>query len=147
MKKIFLLAILLIAAYVSGQNNSQKTFPTDGIYTGESRSIYTDENYWGVATITIVNERITQLNFKIVDKNNVETFDEKYEKHFAGNDRYIQQCRNDYKGILAYTKKFREKSAQRSRRHFGCNMVAQPLYRCHSNCVKQGETRRKKVIF
>jgi Major membrane immunogen, membrane-anchored lipoprotein len=109
MKKIFLLAILLIAAYVSGQNNSQKTFPTDGIYTGESRSIYTDENYWGVATITIVNERITQLNFKIVDKNNVETFDEKYEKHFAGNDRYIQQCRNDYKGILAYTKKFREK--------------------------------------
>lgn len=109
MKKIFLLVALLIAAYVSGQNSPKRTFPTDGAYTGESRSIYTDENYWGVATITITNGEIAQLDFKIVDKNSGETFDEKYEKHFAGNDRYIQQCRHDYKGALAYTKKFREK--------------------------------------
>lgn len=103
------LSILLLCSFASVGTNPAKTkYNVDGIYEGESRSIYTDENYWGVAKVTIKKGEIINLSFSIIDKTNGEVFDQKYERHYAGNDKYIEQCRNDLKGAEAYTKKFKK---------------------------------------
>lgn len=80
----------------------------DGSYEGRSRSFYTDEPYWGIARITLKNGSLTGINFMIRDSNLHETFNENYEKHFEGNPVYIQQSRNDWKGVQAYPKKLSE---------------------------------------
>jgi major membrane immunogen (membrane-anchored lipoprotein) len=74
----------------------------DGIYSGISRSHYTDEPYFGISHITIEKGRITDVRFFIRDSSRHELFDAFYEKHFSGNDEYIQQCRNDLKGVSSY---------------------------------------------
>ena len=103
------LSILLLCSFASVGTNPAKTkYNVDGIYEGESRSIYCDENYWGVAKVTIKDGKIADVTFTIIDKNTGEIFDKKYERHFAGNDKYIEQCRNDLKGAEAYTKKFKK---------------------------------------
>ena len=95
---------LLCTLLCQGQTKTQ--FKVDGVYKGESRSIYTTESYWGIAEITIKKGEIVNLAFSIIDKNNGELFDEKYERHYAGNEAYVQQCRNDFKGVNAYIAKF-----------------------------------------
>lgn len=40
-----------------------------------------------------------------MDTSNQELFDEKYEKHFIGNELYTNQCRNDWKGVQSYPEK------------------------------------------
>jgi major membrane immunogen (membrane-anchored lipoprotein) len=74
----------------------------DGTYKGISRSVYTDEPYYGHSRITIEDGRIASLEFFVRDSAKQEFFNEKYEKYFAGNDLYIRQCRNDWKGIRSY---------------------------------------------
>lgn len=74
----------------------------DGIYKGSSRSIYIDEPYYGFVNVSIENGKIAKVNFFIRDSSKHETFEAKYEKYFAGNDVYVQQCRNDWKGIQSY---------------------------------------------
>jgi uncharacterized protein with FMN-binding domain len=74
----------------------------DGIYEGTSRSIYITENYWGRVCLTLKNRLITEVSFVIRDSNLHETFNANYEKHFAGIPLYIQQSRNDWKGVQAY---------------------------------------------
>jgi major membrane immunogen (membrane-anchored lipoprotein) len=44
----------------------------------------------------------------IRDSNLHETFNENYERHFEGNPLYIQQCREDWKGVQRYPKKLAE---------------------------------------
>jgi major membrane immunogen (membrane-anchored lipoprotein) len=97
MKKILLVFGVLLLAAFSG-NGPYK----DGNYIGTSRAIYTDEPYYGNTRIIVENEQIIKVEFFVRDSAKHEYFDDKYEKYFAGNDLYIQQCRNDWKGIQSY---------------------------------------------
>lgn len=74
----------------------------DGIWTGKSQSEYSPEPYWGIARLTIKDGSFTRVEFEIRDSSLHETFNEKYEKHFTGNEEYIQQSRNDWKGVQTY---------------------------------------------
>jgi major membrane immunogen (membrane-anchored lipoprotein) len=74
----------------------------DGHYTGISRAGYTDEPYYGCTQIVVHEGRITQVEFFVRDSLKHEYFDDQYERYFAGNDVYVQQCRNDRKGVLSY---------------------------------------------
>lgn len=78
---------------------------TDGTYEGSSRSVYTNEPFVGKVKIVIKRGNIANIEFKIVDTTKNEIFDEKYEKHFIGNNYYIEQCRNDWKGVQTYPEK------------------------------------------
>ena len=80
----------------------------DGIYEGQSRHTYTDEPYWGSIRITIENGLFTGINFMIRDSSLHETFTKKYKKHYKGNSVYIQQCKNDSKGVQIYPKRLME---------------------------------------
>jgi major membrane immunogen (membrane-anchored lipoprotein) len=81
----------------------------DGTYEGSSRATYRYEPFWGIIHFAIKNGEFTDINFVIRDSSLHETFDGKYEKHFEGNGEYIQQSRNDWKGVQAYPKKLAEK--------------------------------------
>jgi major membrane immunogen (membrane-anchored lipoprotein) len=74
----------------------------DGAFKGTSRSVYTSEPYYGHTTLTIEKGKIVNVDFKVRDSVQHELFDGKYEKHYAGNPEYIQQCRNDWKGVQSY---------------------------------------------
>ncbi len=97
MKRFFpVLAGLLLLAFSS--NGPW----TDGIYSGTSRSYYTDEPYYGSTRIVIENGKISQVNFTVYDSAKHEYFNGEYEKYFAGNQAYIDQCRHDWKAIQSY---------------------------------------------
>ncbi len=74
----------------------------DGSYTGISRAGYVDEPYYGHIRIDIDSGKISRVIFFVRDSAKHEYFNDKYEKYFAGNDLYIQQCRNDWKGVNSY---------------------------------------------
>ena len=100
--RTFIITILWSAmALVNSCSNNQGPY-TDGKYSGCSRSVYTNEPYWGHVTITIKNGWISAVEFQVIDSAKNEKFDDQYEKYFAGNDLYIQQCRNDMEGIRTY---------------------------------------------
>lgn len=80
----------------------------DGNYSGQSRSVYIDEPYWGSVHFTLKNGNYSGISFIIRDSSLHEAFDSIYEKHFQGNDLYIQQCRNDWKGVQTYPGKLIE---------------------------------------
>lgn len=80
----------------------------DGTYEGHSRATYVDEPYWGSVQITLKGGSFTSIIFTIRDSALHEPFNEKYEKHFQGNPVYIQQSRNDWKGVQTYPKKLSE---------------------------------------
>jgi len=108
MKKLKLLGfIIVVLALSTGTLNAKKQFK-DGLYTGESQSIYTSEPYWGQMNIEIKNDRVTLLTFQIFDKVNKEVFGPEYEKHFKDNPQYIEQCRNEVNGIKSFTKAFQK---------------------------------------
>lgn len=96
-KKSILITVVLIFMAFTGYKLYR-----DGIYTGTSRSVYNDEPFYGSSRIVIENGKIIKVSFTVRDSTKHEYFDEKYEKYFAGNDDYILQCRNDWKGILSY---------------------------------------------
>lgn len=74
----------------------------DGRFDGSSRSIYIDEPLYGSTRITIEDGRITRVEFTVRDSSKHEYFNGEYEKYMEGNDLYIQQCRNDWKGVRSY---------------------------------------------
>ncbi len=74
----------------------------DGVYSGVSRSVYTNEHYYGHTTIEIINGRIVDVAFVIRDSSKHVEFDDEYEKYFAGNERYMEQCRKDRIGVKLY---------------------------------------------
>jgi Major membrane immunogen, membrane-anchored lipoprotein len=109
MKRLVILcSFLAITATLFAFTGKARKY-NDGVYFGESKSIYVQEPYYGQTTVTIKNGEIVDVDFKIVDKVHNERFDEKYEKHFKGNDEYIQQCRNDWKGVQTYPKQLKKK--------------------------------------
>jgi major membrane immunogen (membrane-anchored lipoprotein) len=81
----------------------------DGTYEGMSRAKYKSEPFWGIVHLTIKNGKFTDVDFVVRDSDLHETFDGKYEKHFEGNADYIQQSRNDWKGVQTYPKLLSEK--------------------------------------
>jgi major membrane immunogen (membrane-anchored lipoprotein) len=95
-KLIFISLILLLAAFTGDQTYK------DGKYTGISRSVYTSEPYYGNATITIENGKITGVEFFVRDSLKHEYFDDNYERYFSGTPLYISQCRNDRHGVRSY---------------------------------------------
>ena len=107
MKKILRIKFLLpviIVIFVFIAFKSQEPY-RDGTYEGRSRAKYIYEPYVGMVKLEIKDGYISKIDFKIVDTINNEIFDEGYEKHFIGNDKYIQQCRNDWQGVQDYPKK------------------------------------------
>ncbi|HNX43213.1 MAG TPA: FMN-binding protein [Bacteroidales bacterium] len=96
-KKItVVLSVLALTAFTIGITYK------DGHYRGVSRASYTNEPYYGFTRIDVKNGKIIHVDFFIRDSVKHEYFNQKYEKHFAGNPEYIQQCRNDWKGVRAY---------------------------------------------
>jgi major membrane immunogen (membrane-anchored lipoprotein) len=81
----------------------------DGTYLGQSRASYTDEPYWGIVSIVIEKGIITGVDFIVRDSAVHETFNTGYEKYFDGNALYLQQFRNDWKGIQTYPSMLKEK--------------------------------------
>ena len=80
----------------------------DGSYSGQSRAKYTGEPFWGIVNLVIKNDSINEINFIIRDSSLHEIFNGYYEKHFQGDSLYIQQCRNDWKGVQLYPAKLSE---------------------------------------
>jgi uncharacterized protein with FMN-binding domain len=117
----FLIAILLtmfISTFISQGQDLKLTdravkdttvIYKDGNYEGKSRAKYIYEPFWGSIRFTIRNGIFTDIKFVIRDSSLHETFDGKYEKHFEGNSEYIQQSRNDWKGVQTYPEKLSEK--------------------------------------
>jgi major membrane immunogen (membrane-anchored lipoprotein) len=83
---------------------SRTIYRSDGVFEGRSRSHYTSEPFVGITKVYISKGIISKIDFQIIDTLNNELFDDKYEKHFVGNDEYINQCRNDWQGVLMYPK-------------------------------------------
>ena len=110
MKKAALICFLIfyIIFIVSCSNPKVKNQLLDGTYESESRAQYINEPYWGQCRIIITNGEIAEFEFRIIDKSCNQIFDENYEKHFAGNAIYINQCRNDLKGLKEYINRFVE---------------------------------------
>jgi major membrane immunogen (membrane-anchored lipoprotein) len=120
-KTVAFLSVILLTIYLSISvyprdlkiqvNSVQDTLkkPKDGNYEGISRATYKYEPFWGIIHFTIKNGEFTDINFVIRDSSIHETFDGKYEKHFEGNAEYIQQSRNDWKGVQTYPRKLSEK--------------------------------------
>jgi major membrane immunogen (membrane-anchored lipoprotein) len=113
---LFLLILFVASSFCMGQDikvtdkillDTSGTYK-DGTYEGKSRAIYTGEPYWGSVRITLKNGSYTEINFMIRDSNLHETFNENYEKHFQAIPEYIQQCRNDWKGVQTYPKNLSE---------------------------------------
>lgn len=98
MIKKTLLILITVSFLACTQNKPYK----DGIYTGTSRAKYINEPYYGSTEIAIKNGEIIKVEFYVRDSSKHEYFNDKYEKYFAGNDEYVKQCRNDWKGIQSY---------------------------------------------
>lgn len=123
MKKILITLIVLPLVYmlISSKNPDKNSDPLksvlqdtvtaykDGNWEGMSRASYTNEPYWGIVRLTVKKGKLTSVLFFVRDSNLHETFDAKYEKHFEGNPEYIQQSRNDWKGVQVYPGKLMDK--------------------------------------
>jgi major membrane immunogen (membrane-anchored lipoprotein) len=108
-KKIFLASSILLSAIcicsylkIFGQQKIQLLSYKDGKYEGVSKAVYVSEPFFGKAFIRIEKGKIKEVSFTIRDSANHETFDGNYEKHYTGNALYIDQCRNDWKGVQSY---------------------------------------------
>lgn len=95
--KSFFALIFLTAFLFLGEQDWK-----DGTYKGISRSVYTGEPYFANTCLKIENGKITSISFFVRDSARHEDFNEKYEKYFYGNEIYVQQCRNDWKGVESY---------------------------------------------
>lgn len=110
-----IIGILLFLPYLSfcqkaDKDTGSNIFPyRDGVYTGMSQSSYTQEPYWGKVQVTIANGAFSDIKFMIRDSALHEDFNLGYAKHFAGNDVYIQQTKNDWNGVKNYPEKFLKK--------------------------------------
>jgi major membrane immunogen (membrane-anchored lipoprotein) len=93
-----IIVFLLSASCVVKSGNKYK----DGEFAGISRSIYQQENFYGVTKIGVSDGKITDVDFSIIDMDNKVFFDEKYEERFKDIPEYMEQCRNEWKAINIY---------------------------------------------
>ena len=99
----FIITLILFASAIAFCSCNGPYY--DGIYEGRSQAKYTNEPFVGVVKLEIKKGHISSVEYMIIDTLANEVFDETYEKHYAGNEKYIQQCRNDWKGVNAYPSK------------------------------------------
>jgi major membrane immunogen (membrane-anchored lipoprotein) len=118
-KSVILINIIILGFVVAGSsynsgrgrtisfNQDQDTLRSykDGTFSGQSQDSYTDEPYWGIVSVSLNNGSFTGVSFIIRDTALNEKFDTLYAKHFQGNELYIQQCRNDWRGVQIYPEK------------------------------------------
>lgn len=79
----------------------------DGTY--EVKCSVDGEGYFVKGTLTIQDGKITSAEWAIYDAGRQnKVFDKDYETVFAGNDTYIQQCRDNLKGMAGYSAKLVE---------------------------------------
>jgi major membrane immunogen (membrane-anchored lipoprotein) len=117
MKSVKYLVLFVIALCIempnplSGQEIKKDTVKVykDGIYSGQSRSLYTEEPYWGKIQFRVEKGLFTNIRFMIRDSALHETFNDSYAKHFEGNALYIQQTKNDWNGVKKYPEKLMAK--------------------------------------
>lgn len=100
MRLKFLLLTCIVTSVFSCKEKA--VYKYDGVYEGRSQEKYADEPFVGISCITIVKGKIEKMDFRIIDTSKNEIFDNTYEKYFIGNDEYINQCRNDWKGVIYY---------------------------------------------
>jgi major membrane immunogen (membrane-anchored lipoprotein) len=72
----------------------------DGIYEG--RTTKDTEGYNATASVEVKKGFISTVGWKIYDNNLKRYFDSTYEDVYTGNATYIQQCRDNMKGMAAY---------------------------------------------
>ncbi|MEJ5264446.1 MAG: FMN-binding protein [Bacteroidales bacterium] len=101
--KRFISFVVVIINLLSSLNAQQYK---NGTYEAQSRSKYRDEPFVAHVKITIKNDSVVAIQFWIVDTVRKELFDDKYERHYKDNPAYVDQCRNDLKGIQQYPKVF-----------------------------------------
>jgi major membrane immunogen (membrane-anchored lipoprotein) len=109
---LFIIVSLFLSASAIAQDKTAQDSSIvykDGTYEGMSRANYTYEPYWGIVHLTISNGMIDKISFAVRDSNLHENFDGNYEKHFEGNEEYIKQSRNDWKGVQTYPRMLSEK--------------------------------------
>ena len=103
---LFFFLLILCSSKPIGPDKKERL---NGTFEGKSQSYYVSENYWGQVKLQFLEGKIVDVKFKIRDSTLHEPFDAKYEAHFTGNELYIQQSRNDWKGVQYYPKKLLEK--------------------------------------
>lgn len=114
LNKILFYTLLALIVYLISSCETKSGPYIDGVYKGSSQSEYTAEPYWGNVIITIKNGYISEVDFQVVDSAKKEVFSDKYERHFADNAVYMEQCRNDWKGIQDYPKELVAKQSMDS---------------------------------
>ena len=94
------------ATAVSNEAKTNEIKYKDGDYEVQTEKDH--EGYYCIATVSIKDNKITNVEWNIYDSVNGIIFDEKYEKIYVGNPTYIQQCRDDLKGAETYGPKLIE---------------------------------------
>jgi major membrane immunogen (membrane-anchored lipoprotein) len=107
MKSLFLFALFVILCSQKPIEPGKQKL--NGTFEAKSQSIYDSENYWGYVKLQVQKGKIVEVKFNIRDSALHEPFDAKYETHFAGNDLYIKQSRNDWKGVQLYPQELLKK--------------------------------------
>ena len=78
----------------------------NGVYEGTTKKDY--EGYNADASIEVKQGSIATVLWSIYDNNRNRYFDATYEQVYAGNPVYMQQCRDNMKGMVAYGPKLIE---------------------------------------
>ena len=72
----------------------------DGSYAGQTQIDH--EGYNALASVKVSQHRITDVEWRIYDNNLKRIFDDTYEEVFAGNEVYMQQCRDNRSGMAVF---------------------------------------------
>ncbi|HNZ71150.1 MAG TPA: FMN-binding protein [Prolixibacteraceae bacterium] len=99
MNRLILLLALLISLMLFSCNSANQS---TRVVKGKSQSVYTNEPFVGMVTLTYHKEKLASVDFQIVDTLHNEVFGSDYEKHYPDNEEYRMQCRNDWQGVLSY---------------------------------------------
>jgi len=105
MKKILIFFTLISCLLIACSQGPYK----DGCYTGKSQAGYDYEPYVGYTTLSIKNGWPIKVEFQIIDTTKNEPVNDKYVKYFEGNEHYIKQCKNDWRGIQIYPSQYLKK--------------------------------------
>lgn len=111
MRKSIKISILAIVVFILASSCVVKDANKyrDGEFAGISKSTYLQENFYGVTKITVMEGKITEVNFSIIDMDNKVFFDEKYEEIYKDSPEYVEQCRKEWKAINVYPNIFLKK--------------------------------------
>lgn len=98
---LYLSCVMLIVITCSGCRNEKESEYKDGTY--EAKTDIDGEGFYTEASVTVENGLIAKVDWTIYDSGNKRPFDETYEEVYVGNDHYIQQSRDDWKGSRKYS--------------------------------------------